>query len=172
MKQQGNVLIILVVVATLVVGLITYYNYNRPIIQYQPSLIPQPIATNSAVQTRTFKSSNVLKFSIELPAGYNAEEKLGSVTVSNNVDSIIIGQNGTNFDNLNDYIKNSKNNLERRITNRKDININGLESVSGSIDKEKTYFIYVDNNVYLLATKNPLLYLDLDQIAKSFRYTP
>jgi len=36
----------------------------------------------------------------------------------------------------------------------------------------KMYYIYVDGWVYVFSTSEPSLYSDLDQIARSFRYTP
>src|SRR3989338_6411931 len=56
--------------------------------------------------------------------------------------------------------------------------INGLNSLSRIIKFseegiiQKSYYIYVNNSVYILSTKSESLYLALDQIAQSFRYTP
>lgn len=124
-------------------------------------------------QAKIFRSSDVMDFEIKVPINYEVSEKMGSVTVlSENNEIILIGRNGTNFDNLEDYIELSRNNLKNRVTNQNRLTINGLNTVSGFIEKEKVYFIYTPYFVYILSTKNPNLYSTLDQIAKSFRYTP
>ncbi|MBU0569898.1 hypothetical protein KKB40_03895 [Patescibacteria group bacterium] len=128
--------------------------------------------TSPTQDLKTFRSSEIMDFSIQIPREYEVTEKFGSVTIVTEEGEIHIGQNGTNFDNLNDFIKNSRNNLEDRIKNRKDLTINDLESAVGFIDEEKTYFIYKEYNVYILSAKVESLYNDLDQIAQSFRYVP
>ena len=81
-------------------------------------------------------------------------------------------QNGTNANNLKDYIKNSRNNLVDRIKNQKELSINDLEALVGQIDTERVYFIYVENKVYMLSTASQSLYDELDQITQSFKYNP
>lgn len=134
--------------------------YNTP--YYSP---PQP-------QTKIFKSSKIMKFSIVVPYTYEVVENLGSVTINTNTGKILIGRNGTNFGNLKDYIKNSHNNLETRVLDKRELMINGLESISGKIGIEKTYFIYAESFVYILSTSSSALFDDLDKISQSFRYAP
>lgn len=168
--QKGNILIILVVITAVMVAGLIYYKTNST--KLAPPSEPSPkISTNSAEQTKIFQASS-LKFTIELPVGYQAAEKLESVKITTKTGEILIGKNGTNFNNLDDYIKNSRNNITTRLTNRKELKINGLDAISGFIDGEKIYFIYVENTVYLISTNTSPLFNDLDQIAKSFRYTP
>lgn len=124
-----------------------------------------------SISLKEFKSSE-MDFSIDLPENFNVEEGSISIKLYSSNGEIWTYRNSTNFDNLTDYIENSRNNLGSRLTGRKSLTINGLQSVSGFIDEEKLYFVYTDNRVYILSTKNADLYSDLDQIAQSFRYTP
>lgn len=162
MKQKSNVLFLVIVIAALAIGAVIYYKSSSS----------QPESTKSAEQTKTFQSSSVMKFTIELPINYKANEKFGSVTINTDTRQILIGQNGTNFNNLQDYIKNSRNNLDTRLTNRKNLKINGLDATFGFIGEERIYLIYAENTVYSISTKSSSLFDDLDQIAQTFRYTP
>lgn len=175
--QKGNVLIVLLIISLAIVGVIIYLQFHPAISTKNPnsslSPINQSTKTNTTKQTKTFRSSNVMKLTIELPVDYQVTERLGSVTILSPKDEqIYIERNGTNFSNLQDYIKNSRNNIDIKLQNRQYLRINGLEAVSGFIDGEKIYFILAENVVYLISTKNSSLFTDLDQLAQSFRYTP
>lgn len=161
--QKQKTLIILIVILALLLSMIAL-NKPKPI----PNSSQLPASTN---QTNTFHSK-ILKFTISLPNNYLAQEKLGSVAINTNTGTITIGQNGTNYSNLKDYIENSRNDLKNSISNKNDQIIYGLEAVSGFIGKEKTYLIYANNRVYFISTKDPYSFNDLDQIAQSFRYIP
>jgi len=168
--KKNNSLIILAIVVVLVVGVVLSSKSNKTSIT--PPVSQSNTTVGSKEQTRTFQSTSTMKFAITVPVIYEIVEKFGSASINTGKGTISIGQNGTNFNNLKEYIKNSRNNLEARIVNRKELRINGLEAVSGNIGSEKTYFIYVENRVYSLSTSSPVLFPDLDQIAQSFRYTP
>ena len=131
----------------------------------------QTANTYNSNETKIYESKN-LKISMEVPPSSEIVENLGSLIIKSEGGKISIGQNGTNFNNLNDYIVNSRNNLQSRLLNRKELIINGLEAVSGDIDNEKLYLIYTDYNVYHISTTSPELFGDLDEIAQSFKYTP
>lgn len=152
-----------------------YVLYRKISIQTNPTIkLPQTVSSPSSNNQsfKTFKSSTAMKFAITLPEEYQIEEKFGSVTISSGKGFILITQNSTNFGNLDDYLKFSKNNLQNNITNRKASVIDGKDTVSGFIGEEKIHYIYADNNIYMISTKSESLYDDLDQIALSFRYTP
>lgn len=136
--------------------------------------IPQNDSVQSTPNTKTFKSSEVMKFSVELPSGFTGSEGHGSAVLSTSDGSILILQNGTDFMNLDSYILNSKNDLKTRLKETEQKNIYGLESIRGYLDNEKIYFIYSPENhtVYSISTKSKELHDKLDQIAQSFRYTP
>lgn len=166
--QKGNTLIILVIAAALVVGLMYLNSSNKTLTtQQNGKVIP-----NNAEQSKTFKSSSVLKFSIELPEGFKAEEKLGSVNIGSPEGQIYIDRNGTNFSNLADYLKDLEEKNRFILLDKKSLQINGLSAIAGQVGKEKSYFIYTENVVYNLTAKTEALFDDLDQIAQSFKYTP
>lgn len=162
--KKQNKLPVVVVVLILLAGVLVF-NYQKVSTDKQQSQTTQD-------QTKTFQSSSVMKFQISVPTSHEITEKFGSATISTPNGNILIGQNGTNFDNLKNYISNSNNNLEDRIKNKKELKINGLDVVSGVIENRKTYFIYSDFRVYILSTDSESLFTDLDQIAQSFRYMP
>lgn len=170
-----NKIVLLILVIVLIAGGLVYLQNKSttiPTSQTTDTNKTQSASPASSEQTKKFQSSNVLKFSIILPNTYEIEEKFGSVNISTSKGKILISQNGTNFENLKDYIKNSRNNLETRIQNKNTLEINGMESIFGNIDREKVYLIYKDYTVYSLSTSSESLYDDLDQIAQSFRYAP
>lgn len=166
MKQQGNIIIILIIVAALIIC-ITLYNQSKSI-----SKTPQPTPSTNSQQTKTFRSSSVMKFSIEIPENYQVEEKFTNVTIATPKGSIYINRTGTNFEKVEDYINDLGTKNHFTLTDKKILQINGLKTISGIIEKEKIYFIYNDYAVYTLTAKSESLYSDLDQIAQSFRYIP
>ena len=138
----------------------------------QDNLYNMPNYSPTQRKTKIFKSSEIMKFSIVVPYRYEVLEKFGSVTINTKDGKILVGRNGTNFDNLRDYIKNSRNNLENTLFETEYLVINGLEGMSGKIGIEKIYFIYAENMVYIISTSSSALFEDLDKIAQSFRYAP
>ena len=169
-RPKGNIPIFLIIII-LAAGAAVYFLVKSNTVTPQNSYpTPSPSPTNVAL--KTFQSET-MNFSIEIPQSFQTEEKFGSVTIKNGSGIILIMQNATNFDNLKEYIKNSKNNLENRIAGREDLVINNQEATSGFLENnEKIYLIYADNTVYIISTKSQPIYSDLDQITQSFRYIP
>lgn len=176
MKQQGNILIILAIIAALTTGAIIYFKSNS-FSTPQPTSTPRA-ATSSDGQIKTFQSKN-LKFTINIPAYLQIEEKFTTVILKSNNTQIVLSRIATNFENLEDYLNDLSIKNKLVIEDREVKTINNLNSVTANIkasvnrDKnEKVYFIYVDNWIYSLTTDSESLYDDLDQIAQSFKYTP
>lgn len=168
-KKISSTLIIFIVVISIIVAIL----YSRTSKDNAPfSELQSNTNINNQQDTKTFQSSSVMKFSIVSPKNYQIIEDLGSVTINIDGGKILIGRNGTNFTNLQDYIENSRNSLKTRILDKKELTIDGLEAILGKVGAEKYYFIYVDGWVYSLSTSSPALFDDLDTIAQSFRYTP
>lgn len=164
MKVKSPVLLlagVLLLILSVVIGFM-----NGPKLNLQKDSILQ------TVNTKEFKSSGVMDFTIRIPHDYQIIEKFGSVTISGPSGEILLAQNGTNYTNLADYIDDSRNNLKSKLYNRKNLTIERLEATSGFIEQEKFIFIYAEYNVYILSAKNADLYDDLDQIAQTFQYTP
>lgn len=170
-KGKDKNLIIAAIFAFLVlIGVLVYFKSGLTLTNFL-------IGENQSSQTKIFQSSDVMKFSITVPVGYDVSEYLGSATVNaGDKGKILIGRSGTNFNNLNDYLDdlNIKNKVE--IVDKRPLLINGSEASRQEMinDNEKnriTYFIYINNWVYSISTSSESLFGDLDQIAKSFRYT-
>lgn len=119
-----------------------------------------------------------IQMSLIKPVGWEISEKSSYVDLIKNNEKINLSRSGTNFDNIMSYLRDfdSKRNLEIEMestlrNNDYDV-IQRIEKFNGgSVNKQKVYYIYVNNWVYALSTSSEDLYDDLDQIAKSFKYT-
>lgn len=161
-RNNNSFTFLLIVFAVLVaILLVTVYS----------SKMSNITSTYNSNETKVYESKD-LKINITVPFNSEVVENLGSLIIKSENGSISIGQNGTNFTNLNDYILNSRNNLQTRMMNRRELTINGLEAVLGNVDNEKLYLIYTDYNVYHVSTSSEALFDELDKIAQSFKYTP
>lgn len=157
---------LLIVPIVLAIGFLGWQVVSKQTISPQTSSYssPTPVAA-----TQTFTASSVMNsFTVQIPQGFNAEEKFATIFVKNQTGEIRIRQNTTNFMSLEEYIKNSRNNLNTILEKRASKEINGLTSISGFVEKEKIYFIYSNQKVYIISTDRIELYDFLDQIAQSF----
>lgn len=138
---------------------------------------PQVQSPSPTPQFKTFKSSSTMKFTIDVPNEAAVEEKFTNVIITLPQGKIYVGRNGTNFNNLDDYIKDLR--VKNRVTATKEEkskidNNSALMDliVSGENQETKEYFVYVNNWIYTFFSSEKSLYSTLDQIAQSFRYTP
>lgn len=126
-------------------------------------------SNSSKYKTYNSKSMNI---SISFPSNSKIEDKFASISITDKSGKkILINRNGTNFNNIDNFVKNSRNNINSRIKDQEKVNINGNDAIVGYLDDRKYYFIYANFAVYLLSTSSPELYDELDQIANSFKYT-
>ncbi|MBI2621842.1 MAG: hypothetical protein HYW63_04350 [Candidatus Levybacteria bacterium] len=124
----------------------------------------------------TFESK-YLNFSLSLPSGFQAKDETSRIIINSDDGQITVNRNGTQFNNLEDYISDfdSKRNLISSETNN--TSINGHEALSRLVEypdqnySQKSYYIYVEKAVYIFSTTSESLYDELDQIAQSFKYT-
>lgn len=169
-KKQKNKIYILIIILVIFIGVFIFL--KKP--------ASQPITNNSIVSTDTSRKfySKTLKFEIDVPAGFQVEDKYSTILLANSSGNIRIGSIGTNYNNLEEYINDlgKKNKLEFK--NKESLTINGLSAIkvivhpiNNNLD-ETTYFIYSEYSVYHLSTEKPALYNNLDIIAQSFKYTP
>ena len=122
---------------------------------------------------------STLKFSINVPNDYRIDDKSISINLIKGKNEINIGRNGTNHQNIDNYLNDlgSKNKIV--FVDRENLTIGNYDAIktiikhpiSGDPDN-LTYFIYKDYFIYRFSTSNKELFDDLDQIARSFRYTP
>lgn len=141
--------------------------------------IPKETSQNkNGSNLKTFKSSETLKFSIKFPNNFTAEEKFSTVTLTSNNEIILISRNGTNLISLAKYLDYFDSKRKLTVNESEEIRIENYQAVARLVTfkeekiKQKSIFIYIDNNVYIISTENEALFSDLDQIAQSFRYTP
>ena len=182
MKQKGNVIIILVLTVAIVLGVALYSQFQSVPKSSEPTPTPQTaqaVSTSSPEpeNTKTFQSKN-LHFSIQVSPNFQIKDDDTSVDLVSSDGQISIVRNGTNFNDLNSYISNFDSKRKLVSSNIKKVTINGFEALSRIVKfteegvEQKSYYIYINNNVYILSTTSESLYDDLDQIANSFQYTP
>ncbi|OGE38420.1 hypothetical protein A3F00_04005 [Candidatus Daviesbacteria bacterium RIFCSPHIGHO2_12_FULL_37_11] len=182
MNQRGNILIILSILVIFSAGTIFYYFYSKPQTPVNPysrsSVIKtQPTSTNSAAQTQTYQSIS-LKFSISIPTSYTSQEGNTYTDIMRDSSVIQIIRNGTNTQSLSEYLSDPTYKKNTTISNPNQFEIGDYQAVSRletqntSGSKQKVVYIYIDGWVYSLSTSSESLYDDLDQIVKSFKYTP
>ena len=129
-----------------------------------------PVAASPNPSPTIFHASSTMGgFTVEIPPGLTAEEKMGAVKFSNTEGVIHLDFVGTNYTNLEDHLSNPQNNILRKLKNQSKLTINDLETMSGFLGQEKNYFIYSKNTVYFINSSDSNLYNKLDQIAQSFR---
>ena len=138
------------------------------------------ISQSRPEKTKVFRSSSIMNFSIEVPTGFKVTESLGSVSIlyAGDEGEILIGRSGTNFDSLTEYLNDLNAKNRTRVINSQSETINSYQAFKQTLvndDLEEsnrvTYFIYVDGQVYSISTASESLYDELDQVARSFKYT-
>jgi len=162
--NKNNRILLLIVLGILLFSGWVYYNFQTK----NTTLVAQD------QDNKTF-SSSILKFSVDVPKNYQIEEKFTDVILTNNKADINISRTGTNFETVGEYIAELENKNSMVVTDKQSIAsniISGYINHSNGVQK-KTYFIYAGNwAIYTLSTASKELYSDLDQIARSFKYTP
>lgn len=106
------------------------------------------------------------------------EETYNFTSIVADEGQIHITINGTNFDNIQDYLSDLSQKNSFSLENSENIDIGNSPAIKGKImpmfssKSQMAYFIYPDKwIVYTLSTDSPELYDELDQIAESFKYT-
>jgi len=137
----------------------------------------RPTPTPQGGNLKEYKS-DILDFTVRVPNNFSVQEKSSSVEIISSGGSLYVDRNGTNFENLKDYINDlDRRNNKSKISVERSLIIDGYEGqvrlINGdSGDFQKEYMIFVDGIVYVIFTNKEPLFNDLDQIAQSFRYTP
>lgn len=158
-KIKNNKKIIYIGIA--IIAIILVFGYF-----YKTNNNPVPPIANQASYPYT---SKLMKFTVLLPSNdLQLSEGVNALFIKNNVGEIRLTRQGTNYDSLDNYL----NSLDLKIVDKENLIINDNSVIRGSIESRSYYFIYINNWVYALSTSSPELYSDLDQIARSFRYTP
>lgn len=162
----------LLVILTLILAVILSLGYKSITAQKQVKIRDE----NRVEQTQSLKafSSKSLKLTITVPTQFQVSEKFGTIKISNSNGEININQNGTNFNNLDDYLNDLKQKNHFTLNNQQNLLINNLSAIKADIESQHIYYIFSKGNytVYSFSTRDNYLYPVLDQIAQSFRYTP
>ena len=123
-------------------------------------------------------TSDTMQIVFVVPQGLEVSERFGSVKLEKDNSLILLDRNGTNFSNVDEYLQDLSVENGFKLKKQEKLKIDNMDAVRGEIEHPSSpnednlsYFIYVNNRVYTLSTSSESLYDDLDQIAKSFKYT-
>jgi|SRR3989344_1229121 len=171
-KNKGIISIIISI--TLVVVIIGIILVSKNQISDQPQVVNNsPSLTNPISQDLSTFQSKTLKFSVSIPGDFQTKDDIVAVKLSNKEGVILITRPGTNFDNLSDFLNDVIRTNNYSISEKTELTIDNMPAISVKLNNaKKVYLIYKENFVYNLTTESQALYSDLDQIARSFRYTP
>lgn len=146
---------------------------------YQSERDLQPQNNISISPLNKMYYSKYLKITLDYPMEYQLEERLGTVYLKKDNNLIIVDRIGTNYNSIDDYLDYLTKINEVQIVDRQIVKVNRLNGMRATVKHpntqnpdNKVYYFYINNFIYDISTTNPILYSDLDQIARSFRYTP
>ena len=123
---------------------------------------PSPVSTTA----RTFTASAVMGgFTIDVPEGFEVEEKFTTVSMKKNNNEILVTFTGTDYKSLQEVISS----LNRETGNITFLIIDDKSAAVETSTSRKAYYIYKDYALYSIFTNSPSFYPDLDQIVQSFR---
>jgi hypothetical protein len=172
--MKKSTVILLVFLGILTCGVLVYVKFF--LIQHGINL-PAQGTQLLTTDLKTFQSTT-LGFIVQIPPTYEVGENFTHIEFIK--DGNLIGgdrNDASGFGSLQEFIDDFDNkNQSEEIFDSKELDINNNPSVvrvegrGGAV--YKMYYIYVDGWVYVFSTESEFLYSDLDQIAKSFQYTP
>ncbi len=171
--KKRSILLILVIIAIL--GIVIYW-FWLDLRKGKRVASPSQTTSHSLSQLIPYQSKS-LDFTIQIPKDFNTEEGLTFVEFKKGDSSIGLGRVAHASASLSDYLSDlDEKNKTTKISEIKDLEINGYsvrvrDELRGR-EKVRLYYIFTPDWVYVFSTKSEELYDDLDQIAKSFRYTP
>ena len=167
MNKRGNIFIILAIIATLAFGATYYYNL---------SVSKQNTNFKTKESFKTY-SSQSMGINIDVNQKFTINDQSSRILLSNTDGEVIISRAGTQFNDLDSYLKDFDLKNHTQILSEEDLKIDSLHtkkrkvSIDGNLN-ESYYKIFTGTRVYTLSTSSEALYDDLDQIAKSFKYIP
>ena len=167
-KRFNKTLYAIIVILAVVLGV--YF------IRYYLETVNNSSLTQQNPQSKTY-SSKILKFEVEVPAGFKVENKDTTINLIDSRGEISIGRIATNYEDVEGYVMDLETKNRIKVEDKIKTNMNSYSILKGTIsnngDIEKNYFIYPDKwFVYTVSTSSPELYEDLDKVAQSFKYLP
>ena len=152
--------------------ILTYFFFYRNLTKIEYTEKNNPLVTR-----RNFALPH-WRFSIRVPNEYLIKEASSYIDLYKSNKKINISKNGTNFDNVKDYVKDFDSKRTIIVESEKKLDIKNyywlvrVEYFPNLQIREKVYLIYLDHGVYTFSTQSSDLYNDLDQIVQSFKYLP
>lgn len=185
MPNQSGKIVLVLVLLILVFGAAIYF--FLPLLKQESSeqvalslVTPKntsPEASLSSIMHKEYFSED-FKMKVISPDGFQVIDSFPSLSFNSKDKKIEIIRNGTNFDNLEDYIEEFD--AKRRVEelSREEELLENYPVIKREViykdDKIKqlSYYLYVENFVYIFSTSDKSLYPVLDQIVQSFEYKP
>lgn len=121
--------------------------------------------------------SKYLQFSVDLPNGFQATDGTSRIAINSDPGTIYVSRNGTQFKDLDSYIADFDSRRKLTPSDANKLTIDGYEALSRTVVfpdqnySQRSYYVYVNNAIYVFSTSSEELYDELDQIARSFKYT-
>lgn len=139
-------------------------------------LVLSVVLKNNNIDDGSF-DSKYLQFSVNLPNGFQATDETSRIVINSDDGQVTVTRNGTQYNDLESYMLDYDSKRKLISTDENSIIIDGYRALSRLVEfpdqnaKQKSYYVYIDNWVYIFSTSSEELYDDLDEIAHSFRYT-
>jgi hypothetical protein len=174
--KNAKIFILIIVLLILLVTL-----FNKDMLD-QLIFVPK-VENNNASNSQNHVTkyySEQMGIAFYYPDNYELTDRSINILLESEVGQIIIGKVGTNYNSIDEFLdaRFRLDNLKKNIIS-KHIDISGLDFVEVVLAypnrpdlNRKEYFLYKNHSVLSLSTNKTDLYSDLDQIARSFRYTP
>ncbi len=172
MKLSKNFYKLLLFIFTVVVVLSYLFFYRNFINQVFPK------QNKNSQQDRQYFESPHWNFSIVIPKEYTIKEASSYIDLYKSDKKINISKNGTNFNNVKDYLDEFDRKRALIVNSLSEFKIDGYDGIvreevfENLKIKQKVYYIYLNSSVYTFSTESTDLYTDLEQIVKSFEYLP
>lgn len=172
-KTKNNKKIIyLIIVAIAIFAIVLFFKLSAPQTENNTT------STFRDSQNKII-SSKFMNFTINVVNDYIINEDQTFIDLVSKNGKINISRISTNFLTIEDYLSDFDQKRKITVDSQEQLSIDSYNAIGrieifngGPISQQKVYFIYVSNWVYALSTSSPELYGDLDQIARSFKYTP
>lgn len=132
---------------------------------------------NPTELTKKYLSAD-FKMKIDIPSGLLIEDKFPLFVLKGELGEIQVVRNGTNFDDLDDYLEDFDSKRKLNLYESNPSIVNGYpvvirnSSTKDSEVKQKSAFLFAENYVYIFSTFDEALYPAIDQIVQSFEYNP
>lgn len=183
LNQSGKIVLVLALFL-LLLGTGAYFFYPS----FKSQKYTDPSSSSLIVNNKASEEMNIstdgtkdyasqdFKMTLKVPGNFEIEDSFPIFYLKNGTQMIEIIRNGTNFENLNDYLQDFDSKRSVKEVNTVEENISDYSVVSretvdeGSGLKQKSYYLYTDNYVYIFSTSDEILYPVLDQMVQSFEY--